>query len=184
MEKEQLNVILNQYIKSSSLIKHSKMVAIAMEYYARIYTLPENEVSDWYAAGLLHDLDWEMYPEEHPNYSVENILPKLGVSLDVINAIKAHAPQRTNYFPNSKIETHLFACDEISGFINAVTLVRPNGIKDLESKSVIKRLKEKSFAANVNRDDIYKGVELIGITLEDHIKNLISAFSKSDLFNI
>jgi len=183
MDKNKLNEILNEYIKNPSLIKHSKMVALAMEHYASMYMLPGSEVFEWYTAGLLHDLDWEMYPEEHPNYSIEHILPTLQISNQVINAIRAHAPQITGYYPTTKMETHLFACDEISGFINAVTLVRPNGIKDLEPKSVIKRLKEKSFAANVNRDDIYKGLDLIGINLEEHIKNLIIAFSASDLFN-
>jgi predicted hydrolase (HD superfamily) len=155
------------------------MVATAMEGYAKKLGLPDEEIITWWTAGLLHDLDWEKYPDEHPNYAVNNILLQKGYSEMILNAIKAHAPDRTGKNPESEIEKYLFACDELSGFINAASLVRPSGLADMEAKSVVKRLKDKRFAANVNREDIYKGVELIGLPLNDHISNLISFFKEA-----
>ncbi|MCS7317542.1 MAG: hypothetical protein NZZ41_04375 [Candidatus Dojkabacteria bacterium] len=173
--------LLYKYIKSKSLLNHSYMVATGMEYYARLLSLSSEEIEEWWHAGLLHDLDWEMYPETHPLVAVNQILPDLGYSAAIINAIKAHAPERTNYMPTTNIEKFLFACDELSGFLYAVALVRPNKFSDMTVASVIKRLKEKSFASNINRLDIQKGADLIGITLEEHIQNLITCFQLQQL---
>jgi putative nucleotidyltransferase with HDIG domain len=170
--------LLNQYIKSQSLLNHSKMVASAMEAYANKLKLTENEVNEWWTAGLLHDLDWEAFPNEHPNKAVNEILPDSGYSDSVLNAIKAHAPDRTGKKPESLIERHLFACDELSGFINAASLIRPNGYEGMEVSSIKKKLKDKRFAANVSREDIIEGAKLIELTLEDHIAFLIKVFSE------
>lgn len=176
MNRTETLSLLNEYVKNESLVNHCKMVATAMEGYAKKLALPSEEVEEWWAAGLVHDIDWEMYPEEHPNYAVNNILPQKGFSAQILEAVKAHATSRTGKVPETSIEKYLFACDELSGFINAIGLIRPNGISDMEASSVTKRLKDKRFAANVSREDITNGVEMIGIPLNEHITNLIGFF--------
>lgn len=168
--------LLESYIESESLRIHCRMVAAAMEAYATHLGKNETDIENWWAAGLLHDLDWEKYPEEHPNRAVNHILPPLGYPDDVLFAIKAHAPERTGKEPVSEIERYLFACDELSGFMNAVALMRPNRFSDMKVKSVRKKMKDKRFAANVPREDIRKGAELIEKDLSDHILFLIDVF--------
>ncbi len=175
-ERERSEELLKQYIESESLLNHCKMVAQAMEAYANHLNRTEQEKEEWWTAGLLHDLDWEKYPEEHPNKAVEEILPKHGYSREVIEAIKAHAPERTGKEPESEMERYLFACDELSGFMNAVSLMRPNKFDDMKVKSVTKKLKDSKFAANVPREDIKKGAALIGKELRDHIQFMINVF--------
>lgn len=172
---DSLNLV-HEYIKNEALVNHCEMVAKAMEAYARKLGKSDEEIEDWWTAGVLHDLDWEMFPDEHPNNACNSILPEKGYSELIINAIKAHAPQRTGKQPESDIEKYLFACDELSGFLNAAAMIRPNRFADMELSSIKKKLKDKRFAANVNREDIAHGVELIGSTLEDHIKFLIDTF--------
>lgn len=168
--------LLDKYIESDSLQQHSKMVAEAMNAYALELNKEVFVVEKWWTAGLLHDLDWEMYPDEHPSKAVNEILPPLGYPMDIIMAIKAHAPERTGKVPESEMERYLFACDELSGFLNAVSMMRPNGFSDMKVKSVTKKLKDKRFAANVPRDDIRKGAELIGLELSEHIQFMIGVF--------
>jgi len=171
--------LMNQYIENENLQHHCRMVAAAMEAYADILAKSNEEVDKWWAAGLLHDLDWEKYPDEHPAKAVEKILPEAGYPDDIIKAVKAHAPERTGKEPETEIERYLFACDELSGFMNAVSLVRPNGFSDMRVKSVTKKMKDKSFAADVPREDIRKGAELINADLKDHIAFLIEVFKNN-----
>jgi len=168
--------LLGQYIENENLRHHCRMVAAAMEAYARKLNKDENEIEQWWTAGLLHDLDWEKYPDEHPAKAVKEILPRAGYPDEVISAIETHAPERTGRYPETEIERYLFACDELSGFMNAVSLVRPNGFSDMKVKSVRKKLKDKRFAAEVPREDIQQGAELIGSELTDHIAFLIGVF--------
>ena len=168
--------LLNEYIQNENLKHHCRMVAAAMEAYAHEEDRFREEVEAWWTAGLLHDLDWEKHPEEHPAIAVEQILPERGYPEEVIMAVKAHAPERTGREPQTPIERYLFACDELSGFMNAVSLVRPNGFADMKVKSVTKKLKDSSFAADVPRDHIRKGAELIDRELNDHIAFLIDVF--------
>lgn len=174
--REKSKKLLKEYIESDSLILHSHMVADAMEGYAIELGLPDEEKENWWTSGLLHDLDWEKYPEEHPHKALNEILPPLGYPEEVLSAIEAHAPERTGKQPETTIERYLFACDELSGFMNAVALMRPNGFSDMKVKSVTKKLKDKRFAANVSRDDIRKGAELVEKQLNDHIRFLIEVF--------
>ncbi|MDA1079459.1 MAG: HD domain-containing protein [bacterium] len=160
-----------EYIKNPALLKHCYMVAAAMEAYAK--DLGEDSEL-WYQAGLLHDLDWEAYPDEHPNKAIAEILSDYPSEL--LQAIAAHAPDRTGKKPETKIECYLFACDELSGLMHAVSLMRPSGFSDMEPKSIKKKLKDKSFAANVSREDINQGFELIGKTPDEHIAFLIAVF--------
>jgi putative nucleotidyltransferase with HDIG domain len=168
--------LLNRYIENEKLRHHCRMTAAAMEAYAYKWNRSEEDLERWWTAGLLHDLDWEKYPEEHPAKAVKEILPKNGYSDEIIHAVEAHASERTGREPEMPIERALFACDELSGFMNAVSLVRPNGFADMKVKSVTKKLKDKSFAADVSRGDIRKGASLIGANLNEHIVFLIEVF--------
>lgn len=174
--KEESLELLEKYIESDSLRHHSKMVAMAMREYAKSLDKSDEEVQKWWTAGLLHDLDWEKFPDEHPKKAVSEILPEAGYPDDVIAAIEAHAPGRTGKEPETEMERYLFACDELSGFMNAVSLMRPNAFSDMKIKSVRKKLKDKRFAENVPRDEIRKGAKLINKELSDHIQFLIGVF--------
>lgn len=164
---------LAEYVKNPALLKHCYMVATAMEAYANDLGV---DTELWYQAGLLHDLDWEAYPDEHPNKAINELLSEYPSEL--LQAIAAHAPDRTGKQPETQIERYLFACDELSGLMHAVSLMRPGGFTDMKPKSIKKKLKDKSFAANVSRDDINQGFELIGKTPDEHIAFLIAVFQK------
>ncbi len=161
--------LLESWVENDGLRKHMLGVEAACRHYARIHG--ENEAL-WGRAGLLHDLDWEKYPDEHPHRGLAE-LEKLGYGDVILQAISAHAPERTGVEPNALLDRVLFACDELSGLVYACCLVRPNGIDDLAPKSVTKKLKDKAFAAGVNRDDVARGVELLGIERSEHIQNVI-----------
>lgn len=171
--REQCLAILKEYTKSDSLLKH----AYAVETCVRAYAEKLNEDVDyWSNVALLHDFDYEMYPteEEHP-FKGSEILKEKGFDEDFRNSILSHA----NYSGvprDSKLRKVLFACDELAGFITAVTYVRPSRtIDEVEVKSVKKKLKDKAFARSVSRDDITNGAEELGIPLEEHIQFCINA---------
>lgn len=176
IDRQTSEALLEKWIDSENLRHHCRMVAMAMEAYAEQLEKDYDAKDEWWAAGLLHDLDWEKFPDEHPNKATEDILPEYGYPEKVLDAIRAHAPERTGYDPETEIERYLFACDELSGFMNAVALMRPNGFSDMKVKSVRKKLKDKRFAENVPRDDIRKGAELIDSDLSAHIQFLINVF--------
>lgn len=171
--RKQSEELLEKYVENEALRHHCHMVARAMEAYAQ--ALGEDPEL-WYQAGLLHDLDWEKYPDEHPNKAIADLLDEYPQELK--DAIAAHAPMRTGKEPETLIEKYLFACDELSGIMHAVSLMRPNRFADMEVKSVKKKLKDKSFAANVSREDIDRGFTLIGKTPDEHIAFLIEVFKK------
>lgn len=163
--------LLKKYMENEALLRHSKMVAAAMEAYAKFL---DQDVELWYATGLLHDLDWEKFPDEHPMKAVAEFFGEYPEEMK--QAILAHAPGRTGAKAESLLDKYLFACDELSGLMNAVSLMRPNGFADMESKSIKKKIKDKSFAANVSREDITLGFELIGKSPDEHIQFLIEVF--------
>ena len=147
-------------------------VEAAMRFYAR--KLGENE-EEWALAGLLHDFDWEIHPnaEEHPLAGAP-ILREAGVPEEIIAAVLSHA-DHTAVARETRLEHTLFACDEMAGFITAAALIRPSkSLLDLEAKSVVKRMKEKAFARAVNRDDLRRGAEEIGVPLDTHVANVIA----------
>ena len=165
--------LVAEYVKNDSLRHHMEMVAAAME--ASALALGEDPEL-WYQAGLLHDLDWEMFPDEHTNRAVNEILREYPTEL--LNAILAHAPTRTGKQPDTLLEKYLFANDELSGLMHAASLMRPSRFADMEVKSIKKKLKDKAFAANVSREDIDHGFELIGKTPDEPIAFLIDVFKK------
>ncbi|MEO6695558.1 MAG: HDIG domain-containing metalloprotein [Ignavibacteria bacterium] len=172
--------LLFQFIKNESLRKHCFAVESAMRFYAG-KTGEDQEM--WASAGLLHDLDWEIYPETHPNTAVP-ILKEAGYNEEVIDAILGHAyPDRTNVPRHTNISKYLFACDEITGFIMAYSLMKPGGLNDVEPKNIKKKLKDKAFARNVNRDDIINGIKEVGIDLDEHLKNIIEAMKNDPRLN-
>jgi putative nucleotidyltransferase with HDIG domain len=165
--------LVQEYVKNDNLIKHMLSVEAAMRFYAGKY-LEDGE--KWGLTGLLHDFDWEIHPtlEEHP-LAGEPILRKYGVPEDVIKAIMSHA-DHTGVPRQTKMEKALYACDEVTGLITAVALVRPSrSLLDLEASSVKKKWKDKAFAAGANRDEIQKAAAEFGVELWEHVGNVIQA---------
>jgi predicted hydrolase (HD superfamily) len=164
--------LMHEYTKSDALRKHMYAVEAAMRAYARKENQDEEK---WAIVGILHDFDYEMYPTipDHPIKGSE-ILKSKAYPEDIRNAILGHASfcqvQRETLM--AKV---LYACDELCGFISAVSVIRPNKIMDLEVSSVKKKLKDKAFAKNVSREDINAGIKELGIPLDEHIRLVIEA---------
>ncbi|MCX8056496.1 MAG: HAD family hydrolase [Ignavibacteria bacterium] len=176
MTRDEAVEILFEYTKSDALRKHAFAVEACMVAYAEKFGEDINEYS---ITGILHDFDYEMYPSapDHPIKGSE-ILRAKGVDEKIIKAILGHASY-TNVERDTLLAKTLFACDELAGFITAVTYVRPNKtIDEVEVKSVLKKLKDKAFARNVSREDILKGAEELNIPLEEHISFCIEAMKK------
>lgn len=168
--------LLQKYTKTESLLRHAYAVEAACRAYARKYGEDEEK---WAITGLLHDFDYEQYPtpEEHTIVGAR-ILKEQGYPDDVIYAIQAHADYN-HLERNTPLSRTLYACDELSGFIMAVAMVRPSRkVADVEVKSVKKKLKDKAFAKGVNRDDVYRGAEELGISLDEHITFVIGALTE------
>lgn len=175
MNREDSWNLLCEWTESDSLRKHMLAVEAAMRAYARKFGEDEEK---WGITGLLHDMDYEKHPspEEHPMTGVRE-LERRGYPEDVTEAIKGHAdyldvPRET---PMAKT---LYAVDELSGFIIACALVRPQGLEGLKAKSVRKKMKQKSFAANVSREDIERGAEELGVELNEHINFVAAALQE------
>jgi len=157
---------LTKYTQSEALRRHALAVEAAVAAYARKFG--ENEEL-WRVTALLHDFDYEMHPtlDKHPQDGAP-ILREEGYPEEVVEGVLSHA-EHLGLPRDTPLKKTLFACDELSGFIHACGLVRPDGIETLEPKSVRKKLKQPSFASGVNRDDVYAGAELLGVELNDHI---------------
>ncbi len=170
--REQAWATLTEYTKSEALRRHALAVEAAVRAYAR--KLREDEEL-WGIAGLLHDFDYEIHPtlDEHPQAGAP-ILREQGYPEEVVVAILSHA-SHTGVPRETPLQKTIFACDELAGFIHACGLVRPDGIDTLEPKSVRKKLKQPSFAAGVNRDEVYQGADELGVDLNEHIAFVIAA---------
>jgi len=165
--------LLTTHTKKEGLLKHALAVEAAMRAYARLY---DEEEELWGITGLLHDMDYEQHPnmEEHPYAGVE-ILREQGYPEPMIQAVMAHAPY-TGAERESRLAKTLFAVDELTGFIVAVTLVRPSkSILDVKVKSVTKKFKDRSFAALVSREDIFEGAEDLGMEINEHVGVVLDA---------
>jgi putative nucleotidyltransferase with HDIG domain len=163
--------LLEEWVENEGLRKHMYAVEAAVRHYAG---LRGADPDVWGLAGLLHDLDWEKYPENHPITAVDH-LREAGYPDEVLQAILAHRASFTGVEPTSELDKVLMACDELSGLVYACCLVRPNGIDDLKPKSVVKKLKDKAFAAGVSREEVDHGMELIGLERNEHVQNIIDA---------
>ncbi len=163
--------LLKEYTTNDFLLKHAYSVKSAMESYSEIFG---GDREKWGITGLLHDFDYEKYPEEHPFKGAE-ILRDMGVDEEIVNAILSHA-SHTNVPRETDMAKALFAVDELTGLILAVSFVMPDkSIKSVKVKSVKKKLKDKAFARKVNREEIYLGVEELGVDLTDHIERVLNA---------
>src|SRR6266436_5504730 len=176
-DREQAWGLLTEFTQSESLRKHALAVEACMRAYARKFhpgSAPAEEL--WGVVGLLHDFDYEKYPslDDHP-YKGNEILKERGYSDEIRRAIMSHA-EYSGVTRDTPMEKTLFACDELAGFITAVTLVKPGkSLAEVEAKSVRKKMKDKAFARSISRDDIVRGAAELGVELEEHIGFCIEA---------
>ncbi|HZS76175.1 MAG TPA: HDIG domain-containing protein [Ktedonobacteraceae bacterium] len=169
--------LMTEHVRNENLRKHMLSVEAAMRFYARKYGEDEEL---WGMTGLLHDADYEEYPDLHEHTQVlAGWLREGGYDERIIYAILAHNDLNINQPRKSLMDHALYACDEITGMITATALVRPNkSVIGLEVSSVRKKMKSKGFAAGVNRDDLVKGAAELGVDLDEHIANVIQAMSE------
>ena len=176
MTRDEALALVREYVKNDNLVKHMLAVEAAMRFYAEKYG---EDVEKWAVTGLLHDFDWEIHPtlEGHPQAG-EPILRERGVPEEIIRAVMSHA-DHTGVPRQTRMEKALYACDEVTGLITAVALVRPSrSLLDLEPSSVKKKWKDKAFAAGANRDEIQKAAAEFGIELWEHVGNVITAMRR------
>jgi len=176
MNRDDAYALVCEYTESISLRRHMLAVEAAMRAYAR--KLGEDE-EKWGVVGLIHDFDYERWPDppDHPLKGSE-ILAQRGYPDDIIYAIKSHADYLEDCPRVSPMDKALYACDELAGFITACAMVRPARLKEMKAKSVRKKMKQKTFAAAVNRDDIVRGAEDLGADLAEHIQFVIDAMAQ------
>ena len=172
MTRDEAWNLLCEYTQSENLRRHALAVEACMRYYAQLFGEDEEL---WGVVGLLHDFDYERYPslEEHPFRGME-ILRARGAPEVIIRAVGAHA-NHTGIPRESLLERAIFACDEISGFVIAVALVKGRTLSAVSPESVRKRMKEKGFARGVNRDDLLQGAEELGIPFDEHVEHVVRA---------
>lgn len=171
MKRDDALALLHEYTKSDPLRRHGLSVEAVMRAAARRHGGDEET---WGIVGLLHDFDYEMFPDQHP-MAGKPILEQHGYPEEVIYAIQCHA-DFTGYERRSMMDKMIFAVDELTGFVIACTLVRPNkSLAEVESRSVRKKLKDKSFARAVLREDIYRGVEELGVDLDEHVAFVVES---------
>jgi putative nucleotidyltransferase with HDIG domain len=174
MTRDEAWNLLNEYTKSESLIKHALAVEAAMRHYAPRFP---GDAETWGVTGLIHDFDYERWPNP-PDHTREGakILRERGVDEEIVGAILSHAEWNQDQCPLDRpIRKTLFAVDELCGFVTAVAYVRPEKLNGMTASSVRKKMKQKSFAAAVKREDIEKGAELLGLPLDEHITHVITA---------
>ena len=179
VSREEAWDLLTEWVESPSLRRHCQAVEAAMVAYAQRAGLPEAEVELWAVTGLLHDADYERFPDMddaengHPR-SIMRELEARDAPPEMVRAIASHA-HYLGVEPEAPMEQTLVAVDELSGFLVACAAVRPEGINGLTPKSVKKKLKQPSFAAAVNRDEVYTGAEALGVDFDEHIRTLVAA---------
>ena len=174
MDRPRALDLLHEYTAGDSLRKHALAVEAAMRHYAR---LGEHDEELWGVVGLLHDFDYERWPDipDHTRKGAE-VLRERGVSEEIIGAVLSHTDWNQEEYPrDTALRRTLFAVDELCGFLTACALVRPTRLDGLKPKSVRKKMKTRSFAATVSRDDIAEGHALIGVDLNEHISHCVAA---------
>ena len=173
LTKEEASQLLNEWVLNDRLKLHMKQVAYLMQRWAaENEQLDDAEVWRWEMAGLLHDADWDQWPDQHCKKIIAE-LEQRNIDPEIIHAIASHGPKHFGVEPETKMDKMLYAFDELSGLIHAYSLMRPEGYKAMELKGVKKRLKEKSFAANVSREEINDACERAGISLDEVINFII-----------
>ncbi len=178
LSKEEANDLFNAWVKNPRLQLHMKQVAALMHAWAKEKeNLNDTDTWRWELAGLLHDADWDQWPETHCKKIIEE-LESRNIDPEIIHAIASHGPLHFGVEPETKMDKMLYAFDELSGLIHAYSLMRPNGYEGMDVKGVKKRLKEKSFAANVSREDINDACNRAGIALDELISFIIPVQTK------
>lgn len=172
MSRDEALALVRSMVPNDNLVKHMLAVEAAVKSYAPDFG---GDPEVWGMAGLLHDADWEAYPDEHPAVIVKLLRERGDIPEEVIHAIEAHASERSGVEPESDLDKVLCACDELAGFINACALVRPQRLEGLEPKSVEKRLRSPAFAAGVSREEVNAGIERLGVDRSAHIRRVITA---------
>lgn len=173
MSIEDAHILLNELVPNEKLRLHMKQVAANMRAWAiEKENADEQTALKWELAGLLHDADWEKYPDDHCRIIIEE-LERRNIDPEVIHCIASHGPGYFGVEPENTMDKMIYAIDELSGFIHAASLIRPTGYDGLEVKSVIKRLRSPAFAAQVSRNDINDAVSRAGISLEELISFII-----------
>jgi predicted hydrolase (HD superfamily) len=173
LSREEAYNLFNDWVKNTRLQLHMKQVAALMHAWAKEKeNLSDADVWRWELAGLLHDADWDQWPETHCKKIIEE-LERRNADPEIMHAIASHGPEHFGVQPKTKMDKMLYAFDELSGLIHAYSLMRPNGYEGMDVKGVKKRLKEKSFAANVSREDINDAANRAEISLDDLIAFII-----------
>ncbi len=166
LSRNEANALLNEWVLNNKLKLHMSQVAGLMAAWAHEkLSLPEDQCWKWEMAGLLHDADWDQWPDQHCKKIIEH-LESLQIDPEIIRAIASHGPVHFGVEPETDMDKMLYAFDELSGLIHAYSLMRPEGYAGMELKGVKKRLKEKTFAANVSRDDIQDACQRADIELD------------------
>jgi predicted hydrolase (HD superfamily) len=176
MDRAHALALVNEYVKTPGLVNHMLSVEAVLRFYAEKY---DQDVELWGITGLLHDYDWEIHPtlDQHPVAGIP-LLREAGVPEDALHAILAHGIE-TGVPRTTQLDKALYACDEITGLVTAVALVRPSrSLYDLTSSSVKKKWKDKAFAAGANRDEIAEAAADFGVELWQHTDNIILAMRK------
>jgi len=173
LSREEAEQLFHAWVVNPRLQLHMKQVAYLMRCWAKEKEgLNEQEQWQWEMAGLLHDADWDQWPETHCKKIIEELEVR-NVDPEIIHAIASHGPAHFGVEPETKMDKMLYAFDELSGLIHAYSLMRPNGYEGMDVKGVKKRLKEKSFAANVSREEINDACNRADIALDDLIAFII-----------
>ena len=173
MPIEEAHELLNAWVPNERLRLHMKQVAAVMKAWAiEKENADELTARKWELAGLLHDADWEKYPNDHCRVIIEE-LERRNIDPEVLHCIASHGPRYFGVEPNNTMDKMIYAFDELSGFIHAATLIRPTRYEGMDVKSILKKLKTASFAAQVNRDDVTDAIARINIPLEEIIQFII-----------
>jgi predicted hydrolase (HD superfamily) len=173
LSREDAFGLLHHWVLNERLKLHMVQVGGLMAAWAReVEMLSQEDIWKWEMAGLLHDADWDQWPDQHCRKIIEH-LESLNIDPEVIRAIASHGPVHFGVEPVTKMDKMLYAFDELSGLIHAYSLMRPNGYEGMEVKGVMKRLKEKTFAANVSREDIQDACTRAEIVLQDLISFIV-----------
>ena len=173
LSREEANTLLNEWVLNERLKLHMRQVAHLMRCWAAEQeNLNEADQWHWEIAGLLHDADWDQCPDQHCKKIIE-ALEARQIDPEIIRAIASHGPRHFGVIPETKMDKMLYAFDELSGLIHAYALMRPERYAQMERKGVLKRLKEKGFAANVNREEIREAAEMAGVSLDTLIDFII-----------
>lgn len=180
MTESEAKRLLDDWVKNEKLKVHMKQVGHLMRVFSQAKEYGDEVSHRWYLAGLLHDADWDQWPDQHCKKIIGELEDR-AIDPEIIRAIASHGPRFFGVEPVSEMDKMLYAFDELSGFVHAYSLMRPEGYAGMEVKGVKKRLKDKTFAAQVSREDIQDASERAGIAVDELIQFVIDHQASADL---